>query len=401
MNNQQIRNITAVTRVFAEGQKCIRAVLEYDRMVAGDSVTNQTFVVKGRTVTEAYASRTEEGQPGDGNYVILELSEKDGEALLYQGGNPWEGCGAKVVRARILVEQKIALRDSEGRKIPAASADENNRVKNELVDDFVQGSFEGLAYNLYIPKEYDPSKTYPLVQFIHDASVCGKQPECTLAQGFGALVWTMREVQEKHPCFVLAPQYDTPSIVDDDWNVDHRLEIGKRLLDKIVTEYQIDRNRLYTTGQSMGCMASMVLNLRYPDLFAASLFVAGQWDESVFQGSGLAKKHFWFVNSMGDAKAFPGMNQILVALERDGAGVARDVWDAKASEEELAGRAKKLLGTGANMIYTPYAIESIADGWHSDGGEHHVNTWRYAYLVPAIREWLFAQCKENDMEKKY
>ena len=30
-----------------------------------------------------------------------------------------------------------------------------------------------------------------------------------------------------------------------------------------------DKNRVYTTGQSMGCMTSMYLNLKYPNLFAA------------------------------------------------------------------------------------------------------------------------------------
>ncbi len=393
MKNKHIKKITAVTRVFFEGQKCIRAVLEYDTVILNSSVSDSVFRVGGRTVTAAYASPEENGKPGDGRFVILELFPEEQGALTYIGGNPWEGRGAQVIKPQLSVEQAESLRGQSGEDIPAAAADVSNMVLNELTDDFVQGSFEGLAYNLYIPKDYNPEKSYPLVQFIHDASVCGKQPECTLAQGVGALIWITQKAQEKHPCFVLAPQYDIPSIVDDDWNVDHRLEVGKRLLDKIVKEYHIDADRLYTTGQSMGCMASMVLNLRYPDLFAASLFVAGQWDERLFSGSGLEKKNFWFINSMGDAKAFPGMNQILVGLERDGAGIAREIWDAKASNEELAAKAEKLIATGANMFYTPYAIESVADGWHSDGGEHHVNTWRYAYCVDAIREWLFAQKK--------
>ena len=30
-------------------------------------------------------------------------------------------------------------------------------------------------------------------------------------------------------------------------------------------EYSIETNRLYTTGQSMGCMSSLYLNSKYPD----------------------------------------------------------------------------------------------------------------------------------------
>jgi predicted peptidase len=293
----------------------------------------------------------------------------------------------------LTVTQFKGIKTIDGDPIPAAEADESTEIRNELVDEFIQDSFEGLAYNLFIPRNYDKNKSYPLVQFIHDASVCGEDPKCTLAQGVGALVWMTEKAQEKQECFVLAPQYAPPSLVDDDWHVDDRLELGKRLLDHIVSKYSIDKNRLYTTGQSMGCMSSMVLNLRYPDLFAASLLVAGQWDERQFEGAGLQDKKFWFINSQGDAKAFPGMNQILCVLEKEGAKIAREVWDAKGSKEEHEQSVKRLLATGANIIYTPYEITSIADGWSSNGGEHHITTWQYAYQEEAIQEWLFKQTK--------
>jgi predicted peptidase len=393
MNNRHIKNITAVTEVFPDGQKCIAAVLEYDVILAAQSVSADAFSVEARTIVEAAVSATPDGERGDGSFVTIRLSADDKNAKTFAPGNPWSGEGAKVQAPRLSVSQGKALKTAGGEEIPPAGADENTAVKNRLVEEFVQGSFEGLAYNLFIPRNYDANKSYPLVQFIHDAAVCGDQPECTLAQGVGALVWMTEEAQAKHECFVLAPQYAGASIVDDDWNVDHRLEVGKRLLDKIVSEYSIDTDRLYTTGQSMGCMSSMVLNLRYPDLFAASYLVAGQWDERQFEGAGLWNKHFWMINSQGDAKAFPGMNQILCVLEKEGAQIAREVWDAKGSQEEHENSAKKLIATGANIIYTPYEITSIADGWSSHGGEHHITTWQYAYNEEAARDWLFDQKK--------
>ena len=64
-----------------------------------------------------------------------------------------------------------------------------------------------LPYNLFVPKDYDPSKSYPLVNFMHDAGATSENPLFTLKQGLGAIVWASPEDQARHPCFVLAPQF--------------------------------------------------------------------------------------------------------------------------------------------------------------------------------------------------
>ena len=254
-------------------------------------------------------------------------------------------------------------------------------------------AYQKQSYNLYIPKDYDPKKKYPLVQFIHDAGACGKDTRLALAQGRGALVWVSPELQKEHPCFVFVPQFDGPPIVDDDWNVDERLEDAKAALDNVLDLYSIDRNRIYTTGQSMGCMASIVLNIRYPEYFAASYLVAGQWDERNIPG--LEKQKLWMLCSQGDAKAFPTMNQMCVNMERAGARVARRVINAGLSQEDYAKIADEIMKEKPDIIFTPYNLETVADGWHSNGGEHHVSTWQTAYDVKVIRDWLFAQSREE------
>lgn len=381
MNNEHILHITAVTEVKGKGQKCTKAVLEYDRDLSGCPEIN-TYAVEDRTVT---------GISADGKTVTLELSDTDAAASTYHPGNPWKKIPTVIDTASVTVSQLKEVKAQDGTIIPPAGADASDRVENLVVDDFIQGEFEGLAYNLYIPRDCVPGETYPLVQFIHDAGPCGKDPFLTLTQGIGAIVWARPQEQEKRKCFVLAPQFDGPPIVDDNWNVDPRLETAKRLLDWVCDTYPVDRNRLYTTGQSMGCMSSIVLNVRYPDLFAASLLVAGQWNERAIQG--LEKQKLWMINSMGDAKAFPGMNQMACEMESKGALVVRKLIDARASQEEFAQVAKLLTDTGANVIYTPYTIESVADGWHSRGGAHHTATWTTAYEIEAIREWLFSNSR--------
>ncbi|MCC8105507.1 MAG: hypothetical protein LIO99_05795 [Clostridiales bacterium] len=384
MNNKHILHITAVTEVGPDGQKCTQAELEYDRPLAADTAA-EAFEVENRTITGIEVSE---------NTVTLLLSPDDEAALLFHPGNPWQHTTTVLDEATVTVRQCGPVRAADGSVLDAAdtsAADQNDRVRNLVVDDFIQGEFEGLSYNLYIPKDCEPGKTYPLVQFIHDAGPCGKEPKLTLTQGVGAIVWAKPEEQARRKCFVLAPQFDGPPIVDDDWNVDPRLETAKRLLDWVCEQYPVDRSRLYTTGQSMGCMSSIVLNVRYPDLFAASYLVAGQWDDRQIQG--LEKQNLWMLNSMGDAKAFPIMNQMACEMESKGALVARKVIDAGATQEEYDEIAKELIATGANIIYTPYKIETVANGWSSRGGEHHMNTWKTAYDIEAIREWLFSKEK--------
>ena len=385
MDQKDIVHITAVTQVRPDGDKCTQAVIEYKEKIEPSMLEPDSFEVKDRTII---------GIGSENNKVTLHLDEKDKEAPTLCPGMPWKGSYASLKDAKVLVRQKKEIRTQDGRILEKTDDwIESDQTCNKEEELFIQMAYQKQSYNLYIPKDYDPKKKYPLVQFIHDAGACGKDTRLALAQGRGALVWASPEVQKEHPCFVFAPQFDGPPIVDDDWNVDERLEDAKAALDNILDLYSIDRKRIYTTGQSMGCMASIVLNIRYPEYFAASYLVAGQWDERNIPG--LEKQKLWMLCSQGDAKAFPTMNQMCVNMERAGARVARRVINAGLSQEDYAKIVDEIMKEKPDIIFTPYNLETVADGWHSNGGEHHVSTWQTAYDVKVIRDWLFAQSREE------
>ena len=133
----------------------------------------------------------------------------------------------------------------------------------------------------------------------------------------------------------LAPQY--PSVVvGDDHEPTGFFDTAAHLVSTLTAKYSIDSDRLYCTGQSTGAMMTPGLNIRYPDLFAASWVVAGQWPAA--QAAPRAGKNLWVTVSPGDTKACPGENAIMSVIEKAGTEVARAVWDGRSTAALRRGR---------------------------------------------------------------
>ena len=251
-----------------------------------------------------------------------------------------------------------------------------------------------LNYNLFIPKNYDARKSYPLTLFIHDMSVVSTNPRNTLLQCLGAVIWATPSDQARHECFVLAPQYATV-IVNDRSEATQELDATAALVKALASQYNLDTRRLYTTGQSMGCMASIEMLVRYPDLFAAALLVAGQWDAA--RMSVLTGANMWVVVAEGDRKAFPGMNASMAALEAAGAKVSRATWNGQASPQEFASEVGKMIAEGSNIKYTVLAKGTVVPpGLPDEGHTNHMHTWPIVYAIESLRDWLFTQVKQTD-----
>lgn len=217
-------------------------------------------------------------------------------------------------------------------------------------------------------------------------------PRRTLQQGFGAVALASPEDQAKHPSFVLAPQFSVP-LANDASQTSVYVDILPRLIDRIAQNYAVDRNRLYATGQSGGCMTSLALGIAQPDLFAATLCVAGQWDAAAV--APLADDRLWVIVSEDDTKAFPGMTAIMEVLGANGAHITRGSLDAKASADDQAAAvaAIRANGVGRNVFFTTFAAGSVLDADGAAKGAGHMNTWYYAYDIPALRDWLFEQSR--------
>ena len=274
------------------------------------------------------------------------------------------------------------------------------KVKNLIVDDFEQFSFTDpatgrtLTYNLFIPAGYDSRKRYPLVLFMHDASVVNVATEGPLVQGNGAVVWASPEDQAKHPSFVLAPEYPEV-VIADDYQPSTYFDATVNLLNKVVSEYSIDTKRLYSTGQSMGAMMTLGINIRHPGLLAASYVVAGQWLED--QAEPLVGKKLWVTVSEGDTKAFPMENAIMTVVE--GLGDQRMRRDLALAGQVLGARdlvredrREQVLGLHPLQLRRGFpARGGDVAGSSAGGGSEHTGTWKVAYNIPQIRDWIMRQ----------
>ena len=249
-----------------------------------------------------------------------------------------------------------------------------------------------LQYQLYVPEDYDDSESYPLIQFIPDSSVVGRGTDAVLTQGWGGLIWATEEEQAKHPAFVVVPVF-TETIVDDSFNHSGQIEVAVRLIQSLMEQYSIDEDRVYTTGQSMGGMTSFYLNVTYPDLFAASLFVGSQWDNSILNA--LEDDSFFYIVSAGDPKASVGQAGLMEVFDGDGAAYSHAQWSAQddANTQNAAVTAMLAEGNSANFVTFTLGT-TLAEGQASGGGAgEHMTSFDYAYKLEAVRDWLFAQTR--------
>lgn len=392
-------NVTAITEVFGDGQKLTGVILEYPMAINGKKLTKETFEVTDRTILNIYTNDVSEKVKNskNGKYVIIELDPKDKNSGIFttaQRGKFNEKKVSLIQKNKIYTIKNTVIKSSKEILINSASRD-------LIVEDFKQFEFKDpktgltLGYNLYIPKNYDKNKKYPLVLFIHDAGPTDlKETVVALIQGNGAIIFASPEEQAKHEAFVLAPKYNK-KIVNDDGNIDPLLDTTLNLLDYLKNEYSIDTDRLYTTGQSMGGMMSIVMNFRQPDLFAASYLVACQWDPTVV--APMAKNKIWITVSTGDEKAFPGMNVITDTLKKNGAKVAYGSWKGTYSSEEFIKAVKEMEKENANVNYSTLEKGTVIpkDVVETSKGGEHIYTWTIAYNIEGIRDWLFSQSKSK------
>jgi predicted peptidase len=199
-----------------------------------------------------------------------------------------------------------------------------------------------LDYLLALPEGYsDDGAPWPLVLFLHGAGERGSDLEKVKTHGPPKLV----EAGQKIPAIVASPQCPQNS-----WWTNH-LDALVALLDDLVARLNVDPERVYLTGISMGGYGTWALAALEPERFAAAAPICGG-------GSGVAT-----AVRVSDLPiwAFHGEADPVVPVDES---------------RRLVDAIQRRGGTRVKLTTYP--------------GVGH-DSWTQTYEDPAFWEWLFAQ----------
>ncbi len=302
------------------------------------------------------------------------------------------GCGASGSTATTTEKNEIVSEEAQSSEendtestamgtVSNTLAEDEDELVSKYTDQFEQLTYEdadsglSITYNLYLPDGYNESEKYPTVVFIADSSCTGDDALKSLTQGKGALVWTSEEWQSANPSIVAVPTYPE-TILDDHsgYSTTEYVELTKRFIDYLSGEYSVDTERIYGTGQSMGCMTTLILASEYPDLYAACMFVDGQWDVSALKG--LKDQTFVYFAAEDDTSAWNGMQEVISMFDEESVDYLYEQWDGTWSVDELSEATASLFADSLQKHYfiswksgTIDAGNTSAEGSTGDRGD--------------------------------
>src|SRR5688572_23748934 len=128
---------------------------------------------------------------------------------------------------------------------------------------YTQHRYQSLRYGWFKPANLDDKKSYPLIVYLHGSTD-------TVSRD---LIWYGASVQRSNPCFVLSPKCEEPDQGwGNTWEVGHTDATLKVLavVDSLVKHYNIDINRIYLYGISMGGFGVFSILAKEKGKFAAA-----------------------------------------------------------------------------------------------------------------------------------
>lgn len=145
-----------------------------------------------------------------------------------------------------------------------------------------------LPYRLIYPENENPDIKYPLIVYLHGSGLRGNDNERTLARLPRQFTDSLH--RSRYPCYILIPQCPA----NDSWvlfpdfpnslaSATEATSVSRnlvRLINHITETRNIDTNRLYLTGFSLGGEGTFDLMARNPAMFACGVPIASVADTS-------------------------------------------------------------------------------------------------------------------------
>lgn len=196
-------------------------------------------------------------------------------------------------------------------------------------DVFVFGN-DTLNYRILKPLDYDPNKQYPLHLVLHGSGERGNDNVSQLIHG--GKLFLKKENREEYKSWVIFPQCSKndrwPSITSDQWDKTFKnktikpnksLGLVLKLMDRFIEKKQVDKQRIYLSGLSMGGMGTFEMLYRRPEMFAAATPICGNGITQLAE-SYATKVPVWIFHGSDDKVVSPkhSLNMAKAIIEAGG-----------------------------------------------------------------------------------
>ena len=224
-----------------------------------------------------------------------------------------------------------------------------------------------LQYRIMMPKDFDNSKQYPVILFLHGAGERGNDNKAQLVHG--SKLFASEENRTNFPAIVVFPQcpknsYWANAKIDRstkplkiefplDIKPTKPLRLVMQLMKEISSKPYVNKSKIYVGGLSMGGMGTFEIVYRRPKLFAAAFSICGAGNPKATKVYAKTTP-FWIFHGAND-----------------------DVVNPLSSLEMVSG----ILKNGGKPNFTLYAKDNH-------------NSWDSAFSEPELLPWLFSNIKD-------
>ena len=217
------------------------------------------------------------------------------------------------------------------------------RAEDKPKTGFVDKTFKNAdgttsPYVVFVPKDYDGTKEYPTILFLHGAGETKstkKDAKMPVEVGIGPAI---KKREKDFPFIVVIPQAENFGWAADTKNAKRALA----MLDDVQKEYKTDAKRQYLSGLSMGGMGTWSIAMAHPDRFAAIVPVCGRGDTKTAEK--IKDLPCWCFHGDADAAVkVEGSREMIDAVKKAGGSpkyteypkVGHNSWDMAYGTDEL------------------------------------------------------------------
>lgn len=232
-------------------------------------------------------------------------------------------------------------------------------------NEFLDFSAPTVPGRLYVPPDAMTSpEPRPLILFLHGAGETGTN---NTSQVNGNIDNLFDEAKARG-AFLYAPQATTFT-----WADGARTSTVMDMIDQAISQYNVDADRLYVTGLSMGGGGAWNMLNRFDDRFAAGVPIAAVTPGGDFNAANLVGKPTWAFHARNDGTVPTSATRGVVAHVLSAASAATVIYPST-NDLSLSVYQNDAVG----MRFTEFAT-----------GGHGI--WGPVYDTPEMYQWLFAQ----------